>query len=78
MTSVREERDAADWGDAAVRVTGVRRSRFVEFEFSLDADLVVELVLPYGEFREFCDEHHVRMLPADGEAALQLMELAGD
>jgi phenol/toluene 2-monooxygenase (NADH) P0/A0 len=66
----------ADWGAAAVRVTGVRRSRFVEFEFSLDPDLVVELVLPYDEFREFCVEHHVQMLPADGEAALQLMELA--
>jgi hypothetical protein len=59
-------------------VTGVRRSRFVEFEFSLDTDLVVELVLPHDEFRAFCDEHHVRMLPADGEAALQLMELDND
>ena len=65
-----------DWGDASVRVTGVRRSRFVEFEFSLGEELVVELVMPYHEFRAFCDEHHARMLPADGEAALELLHLA--
>lgn len=65
----------ADWGDASVRVTGVRRSRFVEFEFSLGKELVVELVMPYPEFSTFCEEHHARMLPADGEAALALMRL---
>jgi hypothetical protein len=65
-----------DWGDASVRVTGVRRSRFVEFEFSLGEELVVELVMPYREFCTFCDEHDAKMLPADGEAALALMHLA--
>ena len=69
------KRTVADWGSASVRVTGVRRSRFVEFEFSLATELVVELVLPFDEFRAFCDQHQVRMLPAEGEAALQLMEL---
>jgi hypothetical protein len=48
----------------------------VEFEFSLGEELVVELVMPYHEFRAFCDEHHARMLPADGEAALELLHLA--
>jgi hypothetical protein len=66
----------ADWGDASVRVTGVRRSQFVEFEFSLGEELVVELVMPYHEFTTFCDEHHARVLPAEGEAALALMQLA--
>ena len=65
-----------DWGDATVRVTAVRRSRFVEFEFSLGDGLVVELVMPHREFRTFCDEHDARMLPAEGEAALALLQLA--
>jgi hypothetical protein len=68
----------ADWGDASVRVTGVRRSRFVEFEFSLGEELVVELVMPYPEFVAFCDEHHARVLPADGESALEFMALAAN
>ena len=66
----------ADWGDASVRVTGVRRHRFVEFEFSLGDELVVELVMPYHEFRTFCDEHHARVLPSEGEAALAYMALS--
>ncbi len=65
----------ADWGDAFVRVTGVRRQRFVEFEFSLGDELVVELVMPYHEFRTFCDEHNARVLPSEGEAALAFMAL---
>ncbi|MDJ0768475.1 MAG: phenol hydroxylase subunit [Ilumatobacter sp.] len=65
-----------DWGDATVRVTGIRRSRFVEFDFSIGDELVVELVMPYREFRTFCDEHEAEMLPAEGEAALALRQLA--
>lgn len=65
-----------DWGDATVRVTGVRRSRFVEFDFSIGDELVVELVLPYREFCAFCEEHDARVLPAEGEAALAFMRLA--
>ena len=65
-----------DWGNASVRVTGVRRGRFVEFDFAIDDDLVVELVLPYREFVTFCGKHDARMLPAEGEAALALSELA--
>ena len=65
-----------DWGAATVRVTGVRRARFVEFEFSLGDELVVELVMPYREFRVFCEEHDARQLPAEGEAALAFMRLA--
>ena len=65
-----------DWGDASVRVTGIRRSRFVEFDFSIGDELTIELVLPYREFRIFCEEHHCRMLPSEGEVALELMQLA--
>jgi hypothetical protein len=66
----------SEWGDATVRVTDVRRSRFVEFEFSLGDELVVELVMPFREFRTFCEERNARMLPAEGEAALAFMQLA--
>ena len=52
------------------------RQRFVEFEFSIGEELVVELVMPYREFRIFCEERKARMLPAEGEAALELMRLA--
>jgi hypothetical protein len=65
-----------DWGDATVRVTGIRRSRFVEFEFALEPELTVELVMPYPEFQRFCEEHHVRTLPGEEEAALALIRLA--
>ena len=65
-----------DWGDASVRVTGVRRSRYVEFDFSIGDELVVELVMPYREFCNFCADRNAEMLPAEGEAALAYMELA--
>lgn len=38
-----------------VRVLGVRRGHFVLFELAFgDADLAVELVLPFPAFMEFC------------------------
>ena len=51
-----------------VRVTGVRSARYVEFEFSVnDADLTVELILPFAAFEEFCAlQEVVRLPPAEG------------
>jgi phenol hydroxylase P0 protein len=51
-----------------VRVTGTLHERFVEFEFSIgDPVLAAELVLPFEQFREFCERHRVRHLdPEDG------------
>lgn len=47
-----------------VRVTGVRREKFVEFEFSIgDADLTIELILPKAAFAEFCADNKVIVLP---------------
>lgn len=37
-----------------VVVLGTRLGRFVEFEYSLDKDLAVELVMPFVAFDEFC------------------------
>lgn len=57
-----------------VRVTGTRRDRFVEFEFSVnDADLTVELVMPVDAFREFCRANDVVMLPPP-PAAMNVVE----
>jgi len=53
-----------------VRVTGVRSGRYVEFEFSVnDDDLLVELILPFAAFEEFCAaQEAVRLPPGDGVA----------
>lgn len=38
-----------------VRVKSIRKGRFVEFAFSvLDADLSIELIMPFQAFSEFC------------------------
>jgi phenol hydroxylase P0 protein len=60
-----------------VRVTGVRSGRYVEFEFSVnDADLTVELILPFAAFEEFCTlQEAVRLKPA-AEAASEFEKLA--
>ena len=53
-----------------VRVTGVRSGRYVEFEFSVnDADLTVELILPFAAFEEFCTLQDVTRLSPDREVA---------
>jgi phenol/toluene 2-monooxygenase (NADH) P0/A0 len=65
-----------DWGNATARVIRLRRNRFVEFEFRIDDDLEVELVMPYPEFQEFCRRHDVALLPAEEEVALAYQELA--
>ena len=63
--------------DTAIRVLRTRRSYFVEFELQWggDADLAVELVLPYPAFREFCRQNRSRMLPIAGEARLGYEQL---
>ncbi len=66
-----------------VRVTGTRLNRFVEFEYSLDdADLTVELILPFAAFDEFCRTRGVTRLPdatdGDHERAGLLQRVAGD
>src|SRR3974390_824489 len=53
-----------------VRVTGVRSGRYVEFEFSVnDADLTVELILPFSAFEEFCTLQEAVRLEPEAEAA---------
>lgn len=60
-----------------VRVTGVRSGRYVEFEFSVnDADLTVELILPFSAFEEFCTLQEATRLPPAAEVAKELDKLA--
>jgi phenol hydroxylase P0 protein len=60
-----------------VRVTGARLDKYVEFEFSVnDADLTVELILPFAAFDEFCRLQNATILPPEPSAASQLEQLA--
>ena len=50
-----------------VRVTSVRNGKYVEFEFSvLDADLSVELIMPFQAFSEFCEAQNATVSLPDG------------
>jgi phenol hydroxylase P0 protein len=60
-----------------VRVTGVRSGRYVEFEFSInDADLTVELILPFAAFEEFCALQEAVRLAPGSEVAAEFEKLA--
>jgi phenol hydroxylase P0 protein len=60
-----------------VRVTGTRLDKYVEFEFSVnDADLTVELILPFSAFDEFCRLQNATILPAAASAAEPFEQLA--
>ncbi|MCB1755203.1 MAG: phenol hydroxylase [Gammaproteobacteria bacterium] len=59
-----------------VRVTHVRPDRLVEFEFSIDdPTLYVELVLPYPQFRLFCQKNKTRELTHEEAARVDLDKL---
>lgn len=59
-----------------VRVTDVRPDNLVEFEFSIDdPTLYVELVLPYTQFRQFCQRNHAKELSHEEAARVDLDKL---
>lgn len=60
----------ADVGAYYVRVLGVRSNRFVEFEFAIDdpEQLMVELIMPFQAFEDFCRTYRaVRLPPRAGD-----------
>jgi phenol hydroxylase P0 protein len=60
-----------------VRVIGVRSGKFVEFEFTVnDADLTVELILPFKAFDEFCQMQNAVVLPPATQVGEELEKLA--
>jgi phenol hydroxylase P0 protein len=60
-----------------VRIIGTRLGKYVEFEFSVnDADLTVELILPFAAFDEFCALQKAVVLSPEPAVAGQLEQLA--
>ncbi|MEZ5840140.1 MAG: phenol hydroxylase subunit [Hyphomicrobiales bacterium] len=67
----------SDIAESTIRVTRIRRGIYVEFEYSLsDELLVVELVMPYPAFVEFCTDTKARLLDPEADAAGPLAALA--
>lgn len=62
--------------DTFVRFFGIRRGRFVEFEFGVaDPDLAVELVLPVELLADFIRCQGARVVPCDAELSAQIAKL---
>lgn len=71
--------------DTFVRFFGIKRGRFVEFEFGIadpdfefgvaDPDLVVELVLPVELLADFIRRQGARVIPCDAELSAEIAEL---
>lgn len=56
-------------GHHVVRVLGVRRERFIVFEYIAgDPTLTVELVLPAFALASFCDTNDIHLLPIEPES----------
>jgi phenol hydroxylase P0 protein len=50
-----------------VRVKSIRNGKYVEFEFSvLDAELTIELIMPFQAFSEFCEEQNATVILPEG------------
>ncbi len=59
-----------------VRVTGVRKNAFVEFDFSYDdPSIFIELVLPFSQFQTFCELNKVKELTPEQKAQVDLDKL---
>lgn len=59
-----------------VRVLGTRLGRYIEFEYSVDVDLAVELVMPFAAFDEFCATQQAEVQTAADLSADDLRVLA--
>ena len=58
-----------------VRITGTR-GRFVTFDFAIGgADLVVELIMPFEAFREFCANNQAVELSPEDSVRVELEKL---
>ncbi len=62
----------------SVRVFGIRKEKFLEFEFTVGSkELVIELVMPYPAFKEFCDVNHVAEIVCDVSIRVAFNRLSG-
>ena len=61
---------------AIARVTGVRRSRYIEFDYIHGGtDLMVELIMPVEGLKTFCAERRCEICAGSPEAREALMRL---
>lgn len=59
-----------------VRVTGIRKNAFVEFDFSFDDPAIfIELVLPFDQFKSFCELNKVQELTSEQKTQVDLDKL---
>ena len=70
----------SDWDSESatryVRVTGVLKNSFIEFDFSFDdPSIFIELVLPFTQFQRFCERHNARELTPEQQAQVDLDKL---
>ena len=71
---------ASDWDSESatryVRVTGVLKNSFVEFDFSFDdPSIFIELVLPFTQFQRFCERHNAQELTPEQQTQVDLDKL---
>ena len=60
----------------SVRVFGIRKGKFLEFDYTLgSAELTIELVMPYPVFKEFCEINHVAKIACDPEVEVAFTTL---
>ncbi len=67
MTRIKQEdRDRLQVYRKSVRVFGIRKGKFLEFDFTVGCEeLTIELVMPYPIFKEFCETNHVAEILCD-------------
>ncbi|ALG66624.1 phenol hydroxylase subunit [Beggiatoa leptomitoformis] len=59
-----------------VRVTGTKAERFVEFDFAIgDPDVYVELILPFIQFRQFCEQQAIVFMTDEQASQVDLDRL---
>ena len=77
MTQNKTQQEAAKLtSERYVRVTGVRKNAFIEFDFSFtDPSIFIELVLPFDQFKTFCELNNVKELSPEQEAMVDLDKL---
>ena len=69
----------SDWDSESatryVRVTGVLKNSFVEFDFSFDdPSIFIELVLPFSQFKSFCARHNAQELTPEQQLKFDRMQ----
>ncbi|MBL4893561.1 MAG: hypothetical protein JKY59_01620 [Emcibacter sp.] len=74
----RPDRDRLQNYYKKVHVFGIRRGKFIEFEFTVAfEELTIELVMPYSAFKEFCETNHVAEIGCATDVKAEFHSLSG-